>query len=150
MPVLWAIDHLNRLVVATAKGELHLKDIENYLDGVARAATLSYRKLFDMTQGSPALSKQDRLALAARLRDYNGTNAMGPAAIVALPNESYQQARLFETLTVADRPLKIFGDLQAARDWLNSEPVAALAPPALEEWAGPTVLPEVQDSPGRT
>lgn len=83
-----------------------------------------------MTQCPPALGKQDRLAPAARLRDYCGTNAMGPAAIVALSNESYQQARLFETRAVADRPLKIFRDLQAARDWLDSEPVEALSPPS--------------------
>jgi len=75
---------------------------------------------------------------------------MGPAAIVALSEESLQQARLFETLAVADRPLKIFGDLQAAREWLDSEPVAALTPPALEEWAGATALPGAQDGPGRT
>lgn len=150
MPVLWAIDHPTRLVVATAKGELRLKDIEDYLEGVARAATLSYRKLFDMTQCSPALSGQDRLALAAHLRCYGSTSAMGPAAIVARSDESDQQARLFETLAIADRPLRIFRELQAARDWLDSEPVTAFAHPALEDWAGTTASPGGQDSPGRT
>lgn len=125
MPVLWAINHPTRMVVATANGALHLKDIEEYLEGVALAATLSYRKIFDMSHCSSELSNEDMLALGARIRGYTRMTAMGPVAIVAGSDEPYQQALLFESLAVADRPLKIFRKLQSAYDWLD-EP--ALAP----------------------
>lgn len=134
MPILWAIDHPTRLVVATAKGVLRLKDIEDYLEGMALAATLSYRKLFDMTQCSPALSKEDMFALGARVRDFNSMGAMGPAAIVAASDETYQQARLIESFAVADRPLKIFRELQTARDWLDAEPGVTRPPLVPDEW----------------
>ena len=58
---------------------------------------------------------------------------MGALAIVAASDVSYRQARLFESLAVADRPLKIFRELAAARDWLEAEPTKALRP-ALVEW----------------
>ena len=136
MPVLWAINHPTRLVEASAKGVLHLKDVEDYLQGVAMTSTLSYRKIFDMTQCSPALSKEDMVTLSARLHGYKSMSAMGPAAIVASSDESYQLAHLFETLTSADRPLKVFRELQAAHDWLDSEPTEASKFTALDERRG--------------
>ena len=41
--------------------------------------------------------------------------------IVAVSDEAYQQARLFETLVVADRPLKIVRDIRTAYAWLSRE-----------------------------
>ena len=119
MPVRWTIDHSARLVVATAENVLCAEDIESYLDGVAAAATLSYRKLFDMTHCWPALREEDMPVLQARIRDHEARGRMGEVVIVAVSDEAYQQARLFETLVVAERPLKIVRDIRAAYAWLS-------------------------------
>jgi hypothetical protein len=121
MPIVWGVHHATRTVMATASGELRLADIEHYLDGLAAAATLSYRKVFDLTQGRLALSTDEMLALGARIRGLESRGSMGKVAIIAVADEAYQQARLFETLVVADRPLKIFRDAEAAHEWLRVE-----------------------------
>jgi hypothetical protein len=122
MPIHWTINHASRTVMATAKGDLSLNDVDDYLDGIARSATLSYRKLFDLSQSSPALSKEQSSTLSARIIAYSNLSAMGPVAIVAISEESYEKARLFEALTLAKRPLKIFREFEAAYRWLSAEP----------------------------
>jgi hypothetical protein len=124
MPIVWGVHHAIRTVVATASGELRLADIEHYLDGLAAAATLSYRKVFDLTHGRLALSEDEMLALGERIRGLESMGSMGKVAIIAVVDEAYRQARLFETLVVAHRPLKVFRDAEAAYEWLKVEPPA--------------------------
>lgn len=122
MPVQWTISHPTRLVVAVAKGELCLTDIEEYLDGVVTADALPYRKIFDTTAvASLKLGEDDMMLLGARIRAYVAMDRMGPLAIVATTDRAYRQARLFAALAVADRPLKIFRELHLARKWLDEQ-----------------------------
>lgn len=124
MPVQWTISNPHRLVIAVARDELRLEDVENYLDGVAVADAMSYRKIFDTTHATMMLSDADVMALGARIRAYLKISKLGPLAIVAVTEAAYQQARLFETLAEGDhpgdRPVKIFRELHQARDWLDS------------------------------
>lgn len=120
MPVQWTISKPHRLVIAVARDELRLEDIENYLDGVVVAEVLSFRKIFDMTHATSMLSDADMMALGARIRAYLKIDRLGPLAIVAVTERSYQQARLFEALAEGDRPVKIFRELHHAREWLDS------------------------------
>lgn len=133
MPVLWAIHHATHMVEGSAEGVLRLRDMEDFLEGIAMTATQSYRKLFDMTRCSVALSKEDLFALTARIQGQNSIGPMGPAAIVAPSDENFQHARQFASLAVVDRPLKIFRELKAARDWLDAEAAKAVWPVA-GEW----------------
>ena len=121
MPVQWTVSHPTRLVVAVAKGELRLRDIEDYLDGVAAANVMAYRKIFDTTGANVKLGEDDILALGARIRAYIALGRIGPLAIVAATDRSYGQARLFAALAVADRPIKICRELHAARQWLDAQ-----------------------------
>ena len=125
MPVHWEVDHATRTVLAAAAGELCLGDIEEYLDGMSRAATLSYRKLFDLSGCSSLLSKKELLAWADRVNSFQSDIVIGPVAIVAVSEDAYDQARLFETLTAPRRRLRIFRDVEVAREWLNAEAVKA-------------------------
>jgi hypothetical protein len=122
MPLHWTISHPARLVTVVAKDDVHLKDIEAYLDGVVVGDALPYRKLFDMSQASLHLSDNDMMLLGARIRAYaaTSTETIGPLAIVATTAESHQQARLFTALADAKRQIKIFRELHAARKWLDS------------------------------
>ena len=126
MPVQWTVSQPTRLVIAVAKGELRLRDIETYLDEVVAANAMAYRKIFDMSQATPKLSEDDMMMLGARIRAYMALGEMGPLAIVATTDKSYQQARMFAALAEAERPLKIFRELHLARQWLDAQS----APPA--------------------
>ena len=121
MPIHWTISHPTRLVVAVCKGEVSRNDIEDYLDGVVVADTLPYRQIFDISQGTLSLGDDDMMALGARIRAYAGISNMGPLAIVARSREGHAQARMFAALAEAKRPLKIFGELHDARQWLDAE-----------------------------
>lgn len=122
MPVQWTVSHPTRLVIAVARGNLRLLDIEHYLDGVMTANALPYRKIFDMTQATPNLTDDELMTLGGRIRAYIPLSKIGPLAIVATTEKSYGQARMFAALAEADRPIKIFRELHLARQWLDSLP----------------------------
>lgn len=103
------------------KGALARQDIESYLDAVVVADCLAYRKIFDMTEAMPNLPDDDIMALGARIRAYATMGIMGPLAIVAATPESHERSRLFAALADADRPIRIFRELHAARQWLDKE-----------------------------
>jgi hypothetical protein len=119
MPVQWTVSHPTRLVIAIARGDLCLRDIETYLDEVVAGGALAYRKIFDMTQATPNLSDDELLTLGARIRAYIALGQIGPLAIVATTDRSYQQARMFAALAEANRPIRIFRELHLARKWLD-------------------------------
>lgn len=119
MPVQWTISKPHRLVIAVARDELRLEDVESYLDGLAVADALPFRKIFDATHATIMLSDADMMAIAARIRAYLKVDKLGPLAIVAVIERAYQQARLFEVLAEGDRPIKIFPELHHAREWLD-------------------------------
>lgn len=121
MPVQWGIDHATRMVVLTAEGSLRLADLEDCLAVMASAATLSYRKLVDLTSCSSGLSRDELLALSTRVNEFGNIVAMGPAAIVVASREIHEQARLFGTLTGPRRRLKIFDQRDKAFEWLMFE-----------------------------
>ena len=119
MPVHWTVSHPTRLVIAIARGDLCLRDIETYLYEVVAGGALAYRKIFDMTQATPNLSDDELLTLGARIRAYIALGQIGPLAIVATTDRSYQQARMFAALAEANRPIRIFRELHLARKWLD-------------------------------
>jgi len=125
MSVQWTISKPHQLVIAVARDELRLEDVENYLDGVTVADALSYRKIFDTTNARMMLSDADMMSLGARIRAYMKVSKLGPLAIVTVTERAYQQARLFEVLAEGDRPVKIFRELHLAREWLDTFDMAS-------------------------
>jgi hypothetical protein len=119
MPIVWGVNHAARLVSAKAKGELGRTDFEEYLDGLAAAATLSYRKVLDMAGSRLALSNDDMSAIGARIRGHEAVGPMGSVAVIAGSDELYDQIRQLESVVDADRPLKIFRDADMAYAWLT-------------------------------
>ena len=118
MPIAWGVDHAARLVTAKATGELSRTDIEDYLDGLVAAATLSYRKVLDMTGSRLALSHDDLSVIGARIRAHEARGRMGSVAVIAGSDELYDQVRQFDSVVGAHRPLKIFRNAEMAYAWL--------------------------------
>ena len=122
MPIAWTIDHDERLLSATCQGAVTLPDLEHYLDAVVVAGSMPYRKLFDGTHGEFRVTDEEMMLLGARIRAYHATGPMGPLAIVVVSEHTHGLARLFGALAAADRPIRIFRDVHAARRWIDAQP----------------------------
>jgi hypothetical protein len=123
MPVHWTISHAQRLVVAVTKEPVTVADIEQYFAGVTAGGGMAYRKIFEITQTPAALSEENLRALGQRVMFYAQHGQIGPLAIVAATDESYAQAQVFASAATVSRPLQIFRELHAARQWLEQQPV---------------------------
>lgn len=119
MPIVWGVNHATRLVSAKATGELSRMDIEDFLDGLEAAATLSFRKVLNMTGSRLVLSSDDMAALGARIRGHEAMGPIGSVAVIAGSDELYDQIRQFDSVVDANRPLKIFRDAEKAYAWLS-------------------------------
>jgi hypothetical protein len=123
MPVHWTISHPQRLVVAVAKNEVTVADIEQYFAGVTADGGMAYRKIFEITHTPMALSEENLRTLGQRVVFYAQHGQIGPLAIVAASDASYAQAKVFADAATARRPLQIFRELHAARQWLDAQPL---------------------------
>ena len=121
MPVHWTISHSQRLVVAVAKDPVTVADFEQYFAGVSTEGGMAYAKIFEITQTPMALSEDNLKAIGQRVMFYAQHGQIGPLAIVAATDESYAQAQIFAKAAVAKRPLQIFRELHAARQWLDAQ-----------------------------
>lgn len=119
MPIVSGVNHAARLISAKATGELGRTDIEDFLDGLVAAATLSYRKVLDMSQGRLVLSSDDMTAIGERVREHETMGPMGSVAVITATEEQYDAIRLFESVVNANRALKIFRDAEMAYAWLT-------------------------------
>ena len=91
MPLTWVIDHPARMVVATGAGILRLEDFEAALDELARPATLSYRKLVDLTHCSQR-GHADMLDLVPASAATAPWALWAPRGRGQLRDEDYRQA----------------------------------------------------------
>jgi len=121
MPVHWTISHSSRLVVAIAKDDVKVEDIEQYFAGVTAEGAMAYRKIFEIAAAPMALSGQQLQMLGQRIALYAQHGQIGPLAIVASSDEAYAQAQAFAEAAKARRPLQIFRELHAARRWLDEQ-----------------------------
>lgn len=121
MPVHWTISHGNRLVVAVAKGEVGVSDIEQYFTGITLDGAMGYAKIFEITHTPHALTEENLKALGQRVVLYAENGQVGPVAIVAASDESYAQAEIFARAATASRPLQIFREMHVARRWLDQQ-----------------------------
>ena len=122
MPVHWTVSHPQRLVVAVAKDQVTVADIEQYFAGVTAEGGMSYRKIFEITHTPMALSEENLKVLGQRVMFYAQHGQIGPVAIVAASDESFAQAQTFAAAATTRRPLAIFRELHAARQWLDTQP----------------------------
>jgi hypothetical protein len=121
MPVHWTISHPARLVIAVAKDDVKVEDIEQYFAGVTAGDAMSYRKIFEIGTTSMVLSDDMLRGLGQRVVLYAQHGQVGPLAIVAGSDESFAQAQVFASSATVERPLQIFREMHAARRWLDEQ-----------------------------
>jgi hypothetical protein len=121
MPLYWTIDSKKRLFAGGGDGEVTLADAMSLLEALAGAGALSYRKLFDGRAVQSTMTSEELLAVCAKIRSYHEQVGVGALAIVATPEQTETFGRLLGALASADRPMKLFAGLRAARIWLDHQ-----------------------------
>jgi len=124
MPIRYTIDHAARFVHARVEGVINLKDVEAFLDDIVVQDALTYRKLFDGSEGDGTYTDDDVMALAARASAYATLARRGPLALVPRKNVPADLAQRFINLGKFDGQAKIFASANEALEWLNSLPEA--------------------------
>ena len=122
MPLHWTIDSAARKVDVVSEGDVTMADVTAFFDAIEKAEALSYNKLFDGTRGRAAMTSEELMGLAGRIRDQHAMSVMGALAFVVTREQAEQIIRLLGAAAVADRPLKVFDDVASARRWLNAQP----------------------------
>jgi hypothetical protein len=121
MPLYWMIDSKERLFTGSGEGEITLGDAMSLLEALAGAGALSYRKLFDGRALQSTMTDEELLAVCAKIRSYHEQTPLGPLAMVSTQEQTVRCARLFGVLAAADRPMKVFTDLNRAQNWLDRQ-----------------------------
>jgi hypothetical protein len=119
--ITWTIDHHQRTLVAECDGVVTLRELENYLAAVVEAGTASYRKLFDSSRATTSMTEEEIVMLGVRIRACHGGSVMGPLALVVASDQPQGLDRVFGALAAADRPIRIFRAVRAARRWLDTQ-----------------------------
>ncbi|TAJ96449.1 MAG: hypothetical protein EPO41_06925 [Reyranella sp.] len=122
MPIEYTIDHEKRFVHARVMGVIALKDIEAFTDVVVAQNALTYRKLFDGSQGDGTYDDQDVMALAARAAAYASLAKRGPLALVPRPGFGADLARRFINLGKFTGQAQIFESAEEGLKWLEAQP----------------------------
>jgi len=123
VPIHWLIDSRSRRVVVTAEGKVTRADFEDYLEVVTGAGANGYAKIFDGTRGVNAITAADMALFAARFRQLHA-EPHGPLAIVLPRARRAALEPVLGALAAADRPLRFFATLRAARAWLDDQAAA--------------------------
>jgi hypothetical protein len=119
MPLYWTIDSKERLFTGVGEGDVTLADAMSFLEALAGAKALSYRKLFDGRAVQSRMTGDDILAVCAQTRAYHEQGPVGALAIVASAEQFETFGRLLGALAAADRPIKVFTSLRQGRAWLD-------------------------------
>ena len=128
MPLYWTIDSKARLFTGVAEGNVSLGDAVAFLEAMAGAKAMAYRKLFDGRAATPTMTPDELLSLCARIREYHEQGMMGALALVATPEQTVAFARLLGALAAAERPIKVFTTLRQARNWIEDLAKERMAP----------------------
>lgn len=122
MPIEYTIDHEKHFIHARVIGVIALKDIEDFTDVVVAQNALTYRKLFDGTQGDGTYTDQDVMALAARAAAYATLAQRGPLALVPRPGMGADLARRYVNLGKFTGQAQIFDSAEEGLKWLEAQP----------------------------
>jgi len=120
MPIYVTVYHLDKMVVGKTERDVTLADIEDYLDDVVKARAVPYRKIFDASSDTSVLSPEDVVTLRNKLAEFTQKrDNVGPFAVVTGGNRQGRMADICQTITTANRPMRVFADIQATRQWLE-------------------------------
>lgn len=122
MALHWIIDTKRRLIVATAEEEITAGEVRDYLAMVTGAGVSNYRQLFDFSRASANFSARETLELGVLIQAHQKRPSSSALAVVTPDRPAEAVARLLGIMATVQRPMRLFGKLEAALKWLG-EPV---------------------------
>ena len=125
MPLSWDIIHDEQLVTLRTEGGLSFADLTAYLEAVSAGGGTSYRKLCDAREGYCDMTERELTSYHGAVAVYATLEPLGPQAVVL----TEASARAFEPVLRMlfirrDRDLRIFTDIETAREWLMAQPLS--------------------------
>ncbi len=121
MPIYWTIDSKERLMTVIAEGDVTRPEFESYLDVIDNANLHAYRKLFDGGSADTRMGAEDIMAMGVRMRSAHQSHAVGPLAVVVPEDKIAMMSRVLGMLAAANRPMRVFHEVGAARDWIRKQ-----------------------------
>jgi len=122
MSVRWSIDPEKQLMTAVAAGKVTRADMEAFFEETTAAHVAPYCKLFDGSAVKTTMGPDDMLALGVQMQGLHQSGSeMGPLAIVLPLHMMDLVRRMIGILAVADRPMQVFTDAEAARAWIEAK-----------------------------
>lgn len=126
MAIDWTISHAEKLVLATVPAGAKRSDYVTFLAGVADANAVGYRKIVDIRFATLEFKIADVRAYGQIVMTWGKDSKPGPTALIVNSEISSDFAELFRQYARADRPVRVFTDIEPARAWLDE--VAPVAP----------------------
>ncbi len=121
MPLVWKIEPEKSLVVAVAYGDVTRAEVDRYLDALVETGALPYRKVFDVHNGDTAMTADDLLPVAVRMRSLHELGPMGPLAVVLPLGRGEQLQRALGMVATARRPMRVFETPMLAYRWISKQ-----------------------------
>lgn len=120
MPLQWTISHPKRLVIAVAKGEMRPRAMVDFLAGLDEADARPYAKLVFLERLVTTFSEESIVALANLVRKREQEGTVGPIAIIAPDDATFEQACQFAEVAELVRPIKVFREWHEGRRWIDA------------------------------
>ena len=120
MPVQWTISHPKRLVVAVAKGEVRPRAMVDFLAGLDAAGARPYAKLVFLERLVTTFTEDSVIALASLVRQREQESEVGPIAIIAQDDATFEQACQFAHVAELVRPIRVFREWHEGRRWIDA------------------------------
>ena len=121
MPLVWKIEPENSLVVAVAYGDVTRAEVDRYLDSLVESGALAYRKVFDVHKGETAMTADDLLPVAVRMRSLHELGPMGPLAVVLPLGRGERLRRALGMVALAKRPMRVLENPVMAYRWIAKQ-----------------------------
>ena len=124
MPPSWKIIPDEQLVTLKTEGALRFSDVTEYLEAVSAAGAIGYRKLCDAREGYSDLNERELTSYLGAVAGYARVSPLGPQALVLTEASARAHEPMLRMLFLnRDRDLRMFTDLEEAREWLMSQPL---------------------------
>ena len=120
MPLQWTISHPKRLVVAVAKGEMRPRAVVDFLAGLDASGARPYAKLVFLERLVTTFSEDSVGTLANLVRQREQESEVGPIAIIAQDDATFEQACHFAHLAELLRPIRVFREWHEGRRCIDA------------------------------
>jgi hypothetical protein len=130
MPLHWDIIHDEQLVILKTEGALCFGDVTEYLEAVRDGGAIGYRKLCDARDGYSDMTERELTSYLGAVAGYSTITPLGPQALVLTEASARAHEPMLRMLFLnKDRDLRMFTDVETAREWLCSQPFGEASRP---------------------